>query len=123
MPSSLFCRAIAVLILLLPCVGRGDRTTAAEPIDIGSRLELLVDRHLIDQLDGAALELHSPMPREVVFRFDAPWEGSYSSYQSFLKDGDVLRTYYRGAQRLPNIRNQFEHMVTGVAESTDGRFQ
>jgi hypothetical protein len=114
-------RFLLPLVALLPLgVGLIRPVVAAEPIAIGSRLELFVDRHLIDRLDGAALKLHSPTPREIVFRFDAPWEGSYSSYQSFVKDGDVLRTYYRGGQRLPNVRNKFEHMVTGVAESADG---
>ena len=111
---------IRIVILASSLAGAAVECRAAEPIQIGSRLEPFFDQYLIDTLDGAALKLHSPVPREVVFRFDAPWEGSYSSYQSFVKDGDVLRTYYRGAQRLPNIRNQFEHMVTGVAESTDG---
>jgi hypothetical protein len=31
------------------------------PIDIGSRLELFVDRYLIQMLDRAALELHRPV--------------------------------------------------------------
>ena len=93
---------------------------AADPIDIGSRLELFVDRHLIDWLDSAALELHSPLPQEVVFHLDAPWEGSYSGYHAVVLDGDLLRYYHRGAQRIPNVRNKFTHMVTCVTESTDG---
>jgi hypothetical protein len=51
---------------------------AAEPIDIGSRRELFVDHHLIGSLSGVRLVLHRPKPREIVFRFDQPWEGLYS---------------------------------------------
>ena len=37
-----------------------------------------------------------------------------------MQDGDRFRYYYRGAQRLPNVRNKFTHMVTCVTEGTDG---
>ena len=45
---------------------------APMPVDIGSRRELLVDRHLIERLDGVRLALHRPVRREIVFRTDAP---------------------------------------------------
>ncbi|MFW6158479.1 MAG: hypothetical protein ACOC8E_03890 [Planctomycetota bacterium] len=35
-------------------------------MDIGSRRELFVDRHLIENLGGATLLLHKPAHREVV---------------------------------------------------------
>ena len=69
---------------------------AAEPIDIGSRRELFVDHHLIGSLSGVRLVLHRPEPREIVFRFDQPWEGLYSGYETVLKDGETYRFYYRG---------------------------
>ncbi len=31
-------------------------------MQIGSRLELFVDHHLIDKLDGLKLKMHSPTP-------------------------------------------------------------
>ena len=38
------------------------------PIDIDSRLELMVDDHLIERFSGsAALHLHRPVAREIVF--------------------------------------------------------
>ena len=64
-----------------------------EPINIGSRRELFVDRYLVERLDGARLELHRPTRREVVFRTDAPWEGNGSAYQSVFRDGDRFRMY------------------------------
>jgi len=84
----------------------------AEPIDVGSRLELLVDDHLIDSTRGALrLQLHQPVRREIVFKTDAPWEGNASGYQSVFQDGKLYRMYYRGlhyrhsgppAQALPD---------------------
>ena len=63
---------------------------AAEPIEIGSRLELLVDDHLIDSTRGALrLQLHHPVRRESVFKTDAPWEGNASGYQSVFQDGKL----------------------------------
>jgi acetyl esterase/lipase len=92
------------------------------PIGIGSRLELFVDRHLIDALDGAQLKLHPPMPQEIAFHMDAPWEGNYCGYHSLVKDGDRFRYYYRGAHRLQtDAKNnkKFSHMGTCCTESGD----
>ena len=90
---------------------------AADPIEIGSRRELFVDHHLIDRLEGARLVLHRPQPREVVLKFDQPWEGLYSGYETVLKDGDTFRFYYRG---MPEAKHDLDTEVTCVAESKDG---
>lgn len=90
---------------------------AAEPIDIGSRRELFVDHHLIGSLGGVRLVLHRPEPREIVFRFDQPWEGLYSGYETVLKDGETYRFYYRG---MPEAKHDLDTEVTCVAESKDG---
>lgn len=72
---------------------------AEEPVRIGSRLELLVDDFLIQSMtDGARLQLHQPVRREIVFRTDAPWEGNASAFQSVFQDGPLYRMYYRGIQ-------------------------
>ncbi len=70
------------------------------PINIGSRLELFVDQHLIQTLKDAQLRLHNPVPGGVVFKFDKPWEGGLSAYVSILKEGDEYRMYYRGGGDL-----------------------
>ena len=90
---------------------------AAGQIESGSRRELFVDDHLIERLDTARLALHHPQPREVVLRFDQPWEGLYSGYETILRDGDVFRFYYRG---MPEARHTLDVEVTCVAESRDG---
>lgn len=65
-------------------------------IDIGGRLEPFWDHHLIDRLDDAHLQLHTPQPREIVLRFDRPWEGRAVGYPTILRDGHRYRLYYRG---------------------------
>jgi hypothetical protein len=68
-----------------------------QPVDIGSRRELFVDRHLIETLGGGAgLRLHKPVRREIVLVHDAPWEGNVCGYHTIFKDGDLYRMYYRG---------------------------
>ena len=65
-------------------------------IDIGQRRELFLDDFLIERLSGAELNLHKPVPREVVLECDAPWEGRHSNYFTLFKDGARFRAYYRG---------------------------
>jgi len=70
----------------------------AQPIDVGSRLELLADGHVIDSMTGgAALRIQHPVPREVALTHDAPWEGNNCCYHTVFQDGDVYRMYYRGS--------------------------
>ncbi|MFH1299859.1 MAG: hypothetical protein ABIK07_02265 [Planctomycetota bacterium] len=96
---------------------------AAEPINIGSRLELMVDDTLIDsRSEDARFLLHHPTPREIVFNYDKPWEGTGCGYQSIFQDGDLYRMYYKAwnldvqEKKLgPNNSN-----FTCYAESKDG---
>src|SRR6266487_3490563 len=69
-----------------------------EPTNIGSRLELLVDGHLVDRMSGhAELRLHPPTPREVALVGDNPWEGTLCAHYTVFRDGSRCRMYYRGA--------------------------
>ena len=69
---------------------------AESPIDIGSRGELFVDRHLIGELKNAQLRLHAPREQGVAIRHDKPWEGPYAGYTTVIQDGSTYRMYYRG---------------------------
>ncbi len=98
-------------------------TQAAEPVNIGSRLELMVDDALIQSRSAEArFVMHHPVPREVVITHDAPWEGSGCGYHSIFKDGDTYRMYYKAWQltvqqgKLGPANNRF----TCYAESKDG---
>ena len=95
----------------------------AEPVAIGSRLEPLVDTHLIATLSGgAAFRLHQPVPREIVLDHNEPWEGSGTGYHTVFQDGPLYRMYYKtwhldpqpGGLKTPHPT------FAGYAHSTDG---
>ncbi len=95
---------------------------ADEPIDVGSRRELFVDRWLIERLDGAELQLQRPQSGGVALTLDRPWEGNLSGYFTVLRDGQQYRMYYRG-RPLTDYGDGAEQAqeVTCVAESRDGK--
>jgi len=93
---------------------------AAEPIDIGSRLELFIDNHLIEKTTGdVTQEMLKPEPKEVVLVTDSPWEGNTSGYYSLFQDGDLYRMIYRGWQHDEKMKAEHKE-VTCYAESKDG---
>ncbi len=92
----------------------------ADPIDIGSRRELLVDEHCIDRFKGdAKLHLHRPIAKEIVFTGDRPWEGNTCSHFTVFPDGDLFRMYYR-AQDYDEVKGRPNaHKFICYAESDD----
>ena len=107
---------LIALFLGLPCVA-----IAAGPIEIGGRLELFVDNHVIDEITGdAKLHLHKPVAKEVVLTTDRPWEGNTSAYYTIFQDGDLYRMYYRGSHWDVKTKKQTHPQVACYAESTDG---
>ena len=76
---------LLVKLLYLALYLAPQTVTAGETIDIGSRRELLLDEHLIEQLTGKArLRLHHPVPTDDVFVHDTPWEGNRTLYLSLI---------------------------------------
>lgn len=90
----------------------------SDPIPLGSRRELFVDRFLIGSMRGVELRLHEPRDEGTVLRFDEPWEGIHCGYCTVIRDGDRFRVYYRGMPA--NVKDGTAGEVTCVAESDDG---
>lgn len=106
----------ATLTVVLPAY-------AVEPVDIGGRLQLMVDDSLIASMTGhAALQLNHPVPREVAIVHDAPWEGNNCCYHTVIQDGGVYRMYYRGSgfEIKDKNLNDTHPAVTCYAASPDG---
>lgn len=100
---------LACLLASLPVSG-GDSF-----VDIGSGRQLFLDRHLIDEMRGSDFELHRPVLREEVLRYDKPWEGDTSWHPIVIRDGDRFRMWYRVSQG-----NHDGIAQTAYAESRDG---
>src|SRR5687768_14125606 len=115
--------AVIVLFAAQSCLG------ADAAIQLGSKRELFVDEFLIANKRNLELRLHSPTPKEVVMVRDAPWEGSGSDFEVFIREKDFIRLYYMGAE-LTNVdgtKLQFDPTTPGrkpvfacYAESKDG---
>jgi hypothetical protein len=107
-------RACAGLLLLS---SSGIAHAAKSAIDLGRRWELLIDDFLVDTSRDAGLALHAPRRAEIVLVTDAPWEGPTSAYFTVLKDGEIIRLYYRGSV---GGSDHSDDQVTCIAESRDG---
>ncbi|MFT5465365.1 MAG: hypothetical protein ACI8UO_000459 [Verrucomicrobiales bacterium] len=106
-------------LLLLPLLFAAT-ALVAEPIEIGNRLELFVDDHLIAGIDGdAGQQLLRPDPKEVVLVTDSAWEGNTSGYYGVFRDGDTYKMVYRGWRHDEKMKATHPE-VTCYAESTDG---
>ena len=85
-------------------------------MQVGSRLELFVDRYLFEEVDGLKLKMHAPQPAPAS---SAPVRGHYVTV---IKDGDRYCAYYRdyvaGYQGPYGEGNPGE--ITCCAESRDG---
>jgi hypothetical protein len=97
-------------------------TNVNAAIDIGSRLELMVDDFLIARMDGVRLQLQTPKEAPVA---DSPLnekETVASHYATVIKDGGRFRLYYRtyypGYKGPHGDGNPGE--ITCYAESVDG---
>ena len=102
-----------------------DATDSGSPIAIGDRRELLVDDCLVDKLSGEArLQLHPPVPQEIVLKTDAPWEGNACGYPSVFQDGKLYRMYYHGGHYRhggkPNETRPDHPWFLCYVESDDG---
>jgi hypothetical protein len=110
--------------LVLAMLLWGWSTVVAEekPRDLGDRLELFVDRHMIESLNGVRHVMHAPRLAEIAVQFDKPWEGLLCGYVTVFKDGDTFRMYYRGWPKVTPGKHDAtdDAQVACYAESTDG---
>lgn len=116
---------LTALLLLFGVVCASEAKDSRSPIAIGDRRELLVDDFLVEKLSGGArLRLHQPVPREIVLKTDAPWEGNACGYPSVFQDGELYRMYYHGGHYRhggkPAEARQAHPWFLCYAESTDG---
>lgn len=112
---------LPLLTVLAAAAAAGE---AALPLRIGQRLEPLVDRHLIDRLEGAATHrLHAPRPAGVAVPYNDPWDRDASGYATLIHDEalGLHRLYYRGGPSDASAgRAEGSTSYFCYAESRDG---
>jgi len=112
------CASGIVVVLVLATM-----SSAQTPIDIGSRLELMVDDHLVDAMTGGAeFRLHRPVPQEVAITHDEPWEGNTCAFHAVFQDGELYRMYYRGSNDNRSLggKGKTHPELVCYAQSRDG---
>ena len=92
------------------------------PMNIGSRVEMMIDHALIHRTYNVHLKLNPPTPREIVLRMEMPWEGSGSGiYSNVFFDGEKYRMHYRASAALDaDTSDRKESQYNCLAVSTDG---
>ena len=92
-------------------------SASSQPINIGSRRELFVDRQLIERMAGVELRLHRPVKST---RPDSPLPERHMV--TVIRDGDLFRAWYRGSDS--SYKGPFHTGHPGetvhYAESPDG---
>ena len=112
-------RTLAVFMVVLALwIPGAAREHAA--YDMGSKRELFVDGFLIQKQYGVRLEMHHPMPKEIVMHHDKLWEGNGCNYYSIFRDGDLIRMYYDSWAHEPSSIPVHDVLI-GYAESKDGK--
>ena len=91
-----------------------------EPLDVGSRRQLLLDDAWFDHSDNVELSLQRPTPAETVIQCDRPWEGKSLHYTTVVDDGGTFRMWYRVALGDPRVDSGDDTVLTCYAESRDG---
>lgn len=92
----------------------------AQPVEIDSRWELLVDHFLVDRMEGVSLQLQKPKHAGIALEFDAPWDCGASGFATVIPDGDVVRMYYRGGPDFGLDGEASRNSRVCYAESHDG---
>lgn len=106
-------------------------TLSAVPVDVGNRLQMMWDDHVLDVGRTTATRLlHHPVYAGTVMTWDKPWEGDGSGYPCLVVDTDkdgkpLYRLYYLGWSIKRDIFDPPEmvkrkRLQTCYAESCDG---
>jgi hypothetical protein len=85
-------------------------------ITFGNRIELLVDRYLIDQSDNLTFRTQPPKDCGCVIAFSQPWECPGSLSMTVLDDGKQIKQYYRG---FPSVQNDASDRQTSCLSVSD----
>ena len=82
---------------------------------------MFIDHFLVEELNGAALQLHRPTRREVVFQVQHPQENACTACYNLTRDDDRILMYYRGYYPIGERQADWaESQTAHLATSRDG---
>jgi len=111
-------RGLLLAVTLLANASAQTSRLDSEPVEIGSRRELFVDKYLIESVENVRLVLHSPVDRGPVLRFNQPeWEEKHCTYATILYSERGYQLYYRAGL---GSDSDLGFQATAYAESPDG---
>jgi len=107
---------IVIAVGAIPSAVFAQESKEGQAIDIGQRLELFVDRQLVEKLEGVEFRLHEPQAAPL------PRNPLPIVYTTVIKDGNLYRAYYREslASYVGPKHDGHPGEVTCYAESRDG---
>lgn len=85
-----------VMVLALLCATSRGQSAAAEPIDVGSRRQVFIDRLFLTEARGVTLRVHPPRKTgDTTITTDRPWErGGLGPFSSVLWDNGRYHMWY-----------------------------
>ena len=90
-------------------------------IKFGNRVELMVDRYLIDKMGGCTFRGEALKDEGKIISFTEPWECFGSSTSTAFDDNGTVKLYYRGyPDKTTGLTELEENQVSCLAESADG---
>jgi len=113
--------ACVALLAAAPLMAGEAPAGAGDAVDVGSRLELFVDKHLIGEMRSAEIVLNRLEQAPA-----SPQPGLEAGYTTVLRDGDLFRMYGRGymvpGAYWKNVGKEAGTLneITLYAESRDG---
>ncbi len=88
---------------------------APNPLDIGNRRQLFIDKRFIAESRGIALNVNPPLRRIPVITPQRPWEAGYvGGYLSVLEHEGVFKMWYYGVPKKGSPRLCFAQSADGV---------
>src|SRR5215467_5335192 len=110
-------RTFGKAIGMAAAAAQSGNAAPSDPVNIGTRRELFIDREMVVETNGVDLRLATPVDGGPALQLDRPWERSFSNYTTILQEGSTYRLYYRGTAVA---KDGGGNEVTCYAESSYG---
>ena len=77
------------LMFAVPAMMFAVPAAAQEVYPLGDQRELFCDETMVASMNGCQILVHQPVPQELAFVCDKPWEGNNCGYWTILYDEEA----------------------------------